>query len=697
MRAVGPAMTAAGVVEWTIRDGWRIVDDEGRSSAVLAAENIDIDGLDDGRRRQLIGAFTTLCRAAAHPMVILVRRRPIPAPDVVGISRLDRAVADHCAARFATQPAYRNTIFCVITTDTSSERELDRAVRRTEGVLQGGGLATSQVTGPDLAALVESGVLSRGWRHASTASTILQGLRVTALPGQPVTAGWLRPLLTTNATYDLGLHFRPVSTDVALRRLQRGMREHGSQHLLEIERTGAASPHTSVAIDSILSLRERIARNEVGAVETSITCLVRARSEDELNTSVTAVRAALDATGCAVHTTYFQHHAALRTVQPTGYDALAPGKLTTSDAAATLLPWVCSDISDPDGYSIGVASQGGAPVSVNPFATRHHPNANIGVFAASGAGKSFLLGTIILEAARSGAGAIIVDPEGEHRRTVAALDGEYLSLGPLSTSAINVLELCRDDDRGVAVDFIDILSGAALSASQRALVDRAVDVVIGTAAASGATPLLHNCAAQLRAQLPDVALVIERICRGPLAAVFDRPTSLRLDASVTGIGLRELPDELLPATALVVAHWIWRTVCDDPRRRHVVFDEVGALDPHPSLRRLLVQLARRCRKYGASLVVATQNIGDLVRSADGAVIASNCAVVLLGGHRATETNLMQQTFGLTAQQRWRLEHAERGDFLLIAGHRRLAMRVDVPGLYRDILDGRHTDTDRLAG
>ena len=124
------------------------------------------------------------------------------------------------------------------------------------------------------------------------------------------------------------------------------------------------------------------------------------------------------------------------------------------------------------------------------------------------------------------------------------------------------------------------------------------------------------------------------------------------------------------------------------RRRHIVLDEVGALCVHPALRELLVQLARRCRKYGASLVVATQNVEDLLRSEEGSVVATHCATVLLGGHRAAEAAHMERAFGLTEGQRRFVEHAPRAEFLLLAGRRRCEIRVDVPELHRAILAPR---------
>ena len=204
------------------------------------------------------------------------------------------------------------------------------------------------------------------------------------------------------------------------------------------------------------------------------------------------------------------------------------------------------------------------------------------------------------------------------------------------------------------------------------------------------TPLLEDCLADARRRKH----VRSRwwcaaSAPGGLGALFNRPTSLAVDSGVCAISLRDMPPEHVAAATLIVARWLWELVRRDRRRRHIVFDEVGALCVHRPLRDLLVQLARRCRKYGASLVVATQNAQDLLGTDEGSVIATNCAVVLLGGHRAAETARMEQAFGLTEAQRSFLETASRGEFLLLAGDRRVAMRIEVPELHRSILTERN--------
>ncbi len=237
------------------------------------------------------------------------------------------------------------------------------------------------------------------------------------------------------------------------------------------------------------------------------------------------------------------------------------------------------------------------------------------------------------------------------------------------------------------VDLANVLCGESLDEVERAHVDAAATAALARSAARRRPPILGDCLASLRRTAPRVATVLARFCSGPLGELFNRPTTLRLDAPVAGISLRDLREELVPAATLVVAEWLWSLVRRQRAQRHLVFDEVGLLCAHAPLRRLLTQLARRCRKYGVSLVVATQNAGDLLATEEGTVVATNPSLILLGGHRGAETVRMQQAYGLTEAQRRILESAGRGDFLLLAGDRRLGVHVEQPELQHGLLCG----------
>jgi hypothetical protein len=282
---------------------------------------------------------------------------------------------------------------------------------------------------------------------------------------------------------------------------------------------------------------------------------------------------------------------------------------------------------------------------------------------------------------------------------VAALQWTYVHLAPGTDVAVNVFDTGEDAEEAVTAvtELVNVLCGGRLNDVQRALVDGAARDAQRRGVTAGRRPLLEDCLPQLEARAEDVAAVVRRHCRGGLGALFNRPTSLRLQSGTSAVSLRDMPAEHVGAATLITARWIWWLIRHRRRQWHIVFDEVGSLVAHAPLRTLLVQLARRCRKYSASLVVATQNAHDLLATAEGSVVATNAAIALLGGHRPAEAAHMELAFGLTPAQRRFIESAGRGEFLLLAGDRRLEVRVEVPELHRQVLAPAPTGASAASG
>jgi hypothetical protein len=671
----------------------------GQVSAVLATSELDINGLDPARQSATAAAFARLCHTLESPMQFVVRVRRLDVPPAGPIppqhEEFDKAMHQYWRDQIWADHRYMRQVYVALcgrtpaALDASCAHALDRLAA----------LGVTAVRLTDLALL--NAVADdhdendgRWWReqarHVDVGGWPHRGFAVRRLPGHPVGPGWLAPLLSVRAECDIAIHLAPAPLGEALGRLNRRLRDFSAHRMLEFERGALADVHVDIGLDSATALRDRLARNLGRPLHLSVIATARGFSQEDLDLQSGALRLAFASALIGAEMTHFRHMEAFMSTQLLCFDASHTTKLVDSAAAATCIPWIEVGCSDHRGYRLGAAIRSGLPVSVAPFDTDRHPNPNIAVFAASGHGKSFAIGTLVLEAAVAGVNSVIIDPEGEYRAVVKALGGRYLELAPGTDAAVNVFEGVDDDPEetvAAVVDLVTVLCGDRLGDVERAVVDAAARDAIRRAHAEQRVPLLKDCLPTLDEEGRAVATVVRRFCTGGLGALFNRPTSLVVDSGVCAISLRDMPPEHVAAATLIVARWLWELVRKDQRRRHIVFDEVGALCAHRPLRELLVQLARRCRKYSASLVVATQNAQDLLGSDEGSVIATNCAVVLLGGHRAAETARMEQAFGLTEAQRGFLETASRGEFLLIAGDRRVTMRIEVPDLHRDILTG----------
>jgi hypothetical protein len=660
-------------------------------SAAISLDALDLTALEPAAQAACADSMARLLCALECPLQFVVRRRRAvpqpsqqpPPPDRVA-GGLDRAIRQHHDVLLSTRPAFRSEVLAVVRRPDGDEAALLRHVAMITETLRGFG-----VRNHDAAPAGE-----RPLRWTERAQGLAGpggarcGLELERLPGSPVALGWLHPLLAAPAEFDAAIHLTPVDTAVAHRAVERRLRSLTADRLLELDRGRIADVTVDVGLEAAGALRDRLARNEVRPLRLSLAVVAHGRDLVAARHAAEVVRAAAAAAGLRLRHAHLRHAATLAGTRPRGAAADA-GKLVDSTAAATCLPLTETVCDDPDGYRLGVTRRSGLPVAVNLFDTAHHSNANAAVFATSGHGKSFTLGALVLEAAAHGVGSLIVDPEGEYQRLMHAAGGQYLRLGSRGAGALNVFDAAPTPEEAVpvAVDLVSVLCGGTLREVERARVDAACQAAVATASRRGRSALLGDCIDGLERSSPRAATVLRRVCSGPLASIFNAPSDIDLDGGLCAISLRDLPHEFVAPATLLIAQWLWTLVRRERRHRHIVLDEVGALCVHAPLRELLVQLARRCRKHGASLVVATQNVEDLLRSEEGSVVATNCATVLLGGHRAAEAARMESAFGLTEGQRRFVEHAARGEFLLLAGRRRCEIRVEVPELHRGILVG----------
>src|SRR5437870_11125822 len=378
---------------------------------------------------------------------------------------------------------------------------------------------------------------------------------------------------------------------------------------------------------------------------------------------------------------------------PVASDRLQRRRVLDTSALATFLPWLDVEVSEPGGLVLGRSRAPGSAVMLDPFDQRKYANANIGVFGHSGAGKTYLLSTLAMGALGSGTQVFVIDPEHEYGGLAESLGGVDVQLALGSGHALNVLDLRpsnRRDEGWVgpatadAVDLCGTVCGG-LDEPERALVETAVR----SAYREEAQPVLGDVARRL----PDttrVAAILGRWVQGSLGQMFSSPTNIDLEAPIVAFGMRELRDEMVAPVHFLLAEALWTRIKRKERRRMLVVDELGLLFEDPTIRRFVVSLARRIRKYHGSLIFATQNPGDLLSSESGSVVATNPAIAFFGAQRPGEAAKLQRTFHLGQRQRSFLESARRGEFLLSAGVDRLSIEVKAPPWQEDLIHRART-------
>ena len=495
-------------------------------------------------------------------------------------------------------------------------------------------------------------------------------------PGGELEPGWLLRLVPSGLQIDISWHAEPVGSGWAAEYLQRQL-AHLRASQLDGERRGIPDVRIGAALPAANDLQRKLSSGQERAYRLGLYLTLSATSRGALEAGAERVVEAARSALCSLREATFRQFDGRLATLPHGIDRLRRRHFVDTSALVTLLPWLDVEVFDRGGLRLGRSRATSMPVMVDPFADLHHENANIAVFGHSGAGKTYLLKTIALAATRAGCQVFVIDPEHEYGPVADKVGGADVQLALGSGRAINVMDLrglAREEtELGPAVadtvDLVDAICGGVDEAEKAAL-----EIAIRAAYEEESTPLLAHVADRLPPS-SRAARILARWVRGSLGAMFSAPTNVDLDLPFVVFGMRELREEMVGPVHFLLAEALWRRFRDRSRRRLLIVDELGLLFEDPVMRRFVVRLARRIRKYDGSLVFATQNAGDLLGSEAGLVVATNPALRFFGAQRPGEALKLQRAFQLSDSQRQGLEGAHRGEFLLAAGHRRLEIQV----------------------
>jgi hypothetical protein len=506
---------------------------------------------------------------------------------------------------------------------------------------------------------------------------------VNRYPGEEIEPGWLLPLLSFKGELHAGIHILPLETDRMLTQLHHRIRDLRANDLANVE-SGAIDRTALGTLPDALTVHQALARNEEKAFAVSFYLTIGAENPVELRSQADALRASCRRMMLQTVQPFFEMRQALLSSWPLGTDLLGREHILHTSALTTMMPWLQEDLADAEGHYWGYNKETGGLCVFDPFDTERFSNANIAVLAHSGAGKSYAAASVVLSGHTRGIGAIVMDPEAEYGGMIRALGGTYLHLAAGSGHAINALDplLFSVESDEPTDQLSDVLDLIGLMCGRLDEVERAhVEVITRSVIANApSTPVLGDIWRQLESAQPGsrVSTILHRWVTGDLGRLFSAPTNVDLGADIVGFNLRDLSEELIPPSCLLLANWLWTALRRDRRPRHLLIDEVGLLLEHEPIRRFLIRLARRIRKYGGSLILVSQNPGDFFETKDGAVLATNPSILLLGSQKHSEAIKLQKAFNLTERQVNYLETAERGDFLLVAGPNRVPVHVMVP-------------------
>lgn len=516
--------------------------------------------------------------------------------------------------------------------------------------------------------------------------------------------GWLSTLINIDEVLDISMFVYPVESSVVLKNLTKKVTQLQASMTLNAERGRTRDPGLEAALQDAEEFRDEL---QVGAqrfFRFGLYVTLYADSLDELSFVQHKIETLFGQQLVFSKVASSQQEQGMNSTFPQMTDQLQIRRNMNTGAISTSFPFTSADLSDGKGILYGINMHNNGLVIFDRFSLE---NANMVVFAKSGAGKSF---TVKLEALRSmmtGADVLIIDPENEYQKLAEAVGGSYIRLSLNSDTRINPFDLPRVIDSDEADDalranlvtlhglFRLMLGGsqvtadgqlmAALTPAEEADLDQAL---IDTYARAGITsdPLTHNSTPPTIADLydtllhmggtgPALAQRLRKYTTGTFAGIFSQQSNIDINNSMVVFNIRDLEEELRPVAMYIVLSHIWNKTRTDKRKRMLIVDEAWQLMKYDDSANFLFSLAKRARKYYLGLTTITQDVEDFMGSKMGRAIVANSSMQLLLKQSPSAVDVLGDVFKLTEEERKRLANFPVGQGLFFAGQNHVHIRI----------------------
>ena len=514
-----------------------------------------------------------------------------------------------------------------------------------------------------------------------------------------ISIGWFSPIINFNLTLDIAMFFYPVKTDIVLKQLRNKVGNLEAQIIGDADRGMPRDPVAETALRDIEVLRDNLTQGSEKFFQFALYITTYAQTPDELNKISSDIESLLGTKLTYSKKVFFQAEQGFNSTLPLGNDELMITFNMNSSPIASSFPFTSAELTSDDGVLYGVNRHNNSLIIFDRFLLQ---NANMVVFATSGAGKSYAIKLEILRSLMMGTDVIVIDPEMEYKYLSDAVGGTYINVSLASPAKINPFDLPRPVGEEMSAE--DVIRSAViivkgllrimigrkatgvepLTAEEDAILDRAIieayakkDITPASDLRLVEPPIMQDLIDVLEGMEGSNELVIRlrKFTEGTFAGLFNQPTNVEMKNQFVVFSVRDLEDELRPMAVYSIVNYIWNVVRSERKKRIMVIDEAWWMMQHEDSAKFIYTLVKRCRKFFLGVTTITQDVNDFLTSAYGQAIVNNSALQILMKQSPAAIDLIQKVFLLTAGERQRLLEASVGEGIFFAGNKHAAIRV----------------------
>lgn len=412
------------------------------------------------------------------------------------------------------------------------------------------------------------------------------------------------------------------------------------------------------------------------------------KTRKELNSSIFEVQAIAQQKNCPLRRLDYQQEGGLMASVPIGINNIQIERALTTSSTAIFVPFTTQELfsDSPESLYCGLNALSNNMIMVD---RKQLKNPNGLILGTPGSGKSF-------SAKREIANAFLVtnddiyvcDPEAEYFALVNALKGQVVRLSPNSKDYLNPLDInlnYSDEENPLALksdfvlSFCELIIGGknGLEPIEKTVIDRAVTRIYQKYfenPVSTNMPILTNLYEEIKRQPEQeaqrIASALELYVKGSLN-FFNHHTNVDISNRIVCFDIKELGKQLKKIGMLVVQDQIWNRVTinrSEHKATRYYCDEFHLLLKDEQTAAYSVEIWKRFRKWGGIPTGITQNVKDLLSSAEIENIFENSDYIYMLNQAQGDREILAKKLGISPQQLSYVTQSGAGEGLLFYGN-----------------------------
>lgn len=521
-------------------------------------------------------------------------------------------------------------------------------------------------------------------------STYTRTLFIAGYP-RSVPANWLSPLINYPHQINVSMFIYPVDSGEILDNLKRKITEMEAEIQSDLRAGKISNINTEIKLEDARFIREELAKGSERFYQFGLYITIQAETKEILDKVTKGIQSTLGSLLIVSKKATLQMDEGFKTTLPMGLDKLLVTRNMDTTSLATTFPFTSSELTMETGIVYGINEHNDSLVIFDRFKME---NANMVIFAKSGAGKSYTVKLEILRQLMFGAEVLVLDPEHEYEDLANAVQGEYINFTFGSKTKLNPFDLSNlyeegENELGQKIislhGLLKVMLGE-MTPQQDAMLDRALvaaykakGITPDPATQTNEPPLMEDVYKALIGMeshdADDIAARMEKFITGSFRGIFDQKSNFDITNQLTVFSVKEMEESIRPVAMYVILDFIWTRVKKDLKKRILVVDEAWYFMKNQDSASFLHSMVKRARKYYLGVTTITQDVEDFLHNDYGRAIVTNASIQFLMKQSTASIPILAETFYLSQGERQLLVTSDVGEGIFFAGQNHVALRV----------------------